>query len=215
MALERIECNDREEWLAKRGEVGIGASEVAAICGMSPWQTPIDLWKLKTGQEKPKDLSDNAAVQQGVRMEPALREFFKALHHEFEVEYHAFDILLQSERPHFFATLDGELIDANGRRGILEIKTATPNGKAGWDKWANGQFPQNYYVQVIAQFLATGYDFAYIFAALYSMNGDITLKEYSIEREDVKDDLEWVKNKQDEFWRYIETNTIPPMCLTL
>lgn len=215
MSLERIVCKDRAEWLAKRSEVGIGASEVAAICGMSPWQTPIGLWKIKTGQEKPKDLSDNVAVQQGVRMEPALREFFKAMHPEFEVEYHAFDILHQTERPMYFATLDGELIDANGRRGILEIKTCTPKGKEGWNEWANGNMKPAYYVQVMAQLLATGYDFAYLFAALYSLNGDITLKEYSIEREDVKDDLEWVKNKQDEFWRHIELNTIPPMTLTL
>lgn len=215
MGLERIECKDREEWLAAREKIGVGASEAAAICGMSPWMTSMELWRLKTVKDKPKDISDNAAVQQGVRMEPALRDFFKALHPEFQIEYHAFDILRQDERPHFFATLDGELVDMNGRRGILEIKTCTPKGKDGWSEWANGNMKPAYYVQVMAQFLATGYDFAYLFAALYSMNGDITLKEYSIDREDVKDDLEWVKSKQDEFWRYVETNTLPPLSLSL
>lgn len=213
MGLERIECKDREEWLAAREKIGVGASEAAAICGMSPWMTSMELWRLKTGKDKPKDISDNAAVQQGVRMEPALRDFFKALHPEFQIEYHAFDILRQDERPHFFATLDGELVDKNGRRGILEIKTATPKGN--WSEWANGNMKPAYYVQVMAQLLATGYDFAYLFAALYSMNGDITLKEYSIDREDVKDDLEWVQSKQDEFWRYVETNTLPPLSLSL
>lgn len=214
MSLERLTFDSREEWLAGRGR-GIGASEAAAAVGMSPWQTPMQLWRLKIGQEQPKDLSDNAAVQQGVRMEPALREFFKALHPEFIIEYHQFDILYQSERPWLRATLDGELIHETGQRGILEIKTATPNGKAGWEKWSNGQMPQNYMCQCCHQLLATGYDFVYLFAALYSLNGDITLREYEIDRADVQDDLAWLLDKETEFWRHVEDGTLPPMPLTL
>ena len=111
--LERKTFATREEWLAGRVQ-GIGASDAAATCGMSPWMTPVELWKLKTGAEQAKDLSDNAAVQLGVRMEPTIRDFFAAMHPEFRVEYHQFDILYQQERPWLFATLDGELIDADG-----------------------------------------------------------------------------------------------------
>lgn len=214
MSLERLTFTSREEWLAGRGR-GIGGSEAAAACGMSPWMTPIQLWRLKCGAEEPKDLSDNPAVRQGVRMEPVLREFFKALRPELAVEYHQFDILYQSERPWLFATLDGELTTDTGRCGILEIKTATPNGKAGWAKWADGNMPMNYYCQTLHALLATGWDFVILFAALYSMSGDITLREYEIQRRDVKEDLDWLLDKETGFWRHVEDGTLPPAPLIL
>ncbi len=215
MSLERLTFQDRESWLAGRGD-GIGGSEASAAVGMSPWQTPSGLWRLKMGAEAPKDLSDNAAVQQGVRMEAPLREFFKALHPDFIVEYHQFDILYQSERPWLRATLDGEVIDRpTNRRGILEIKTATPSGKVGWEKWSNGQMPQYYFIQCLHQLLATGYDFVFLFAALYSMNGDITLREYEIQRADVQGDLAWLLEKETAFWKCVETGALPPTPLTL
>lgn len=214
MGLERKTFSSREDWLAGRMR-GIGGSEAAAACGLSPWMMPVQLWRLKRGAEEAKDLSENAAVRQGVRMEPALREFFRALHPEYAVDYHPFDILYQPEIPFLFATLDGELVDEHGRRGVLEIKTATPNGKAGWEKWSDGRMPQNYYIQVLHQLLATGYDFAVLFAALYSLSGDITLREYEIAREDATQDLNWLLDKETEFWRRVEDGTLPPMPLTI
>lgn len=212
--LKRIECVDRESWLAMR-RVGIGGSEAAAAIGMSPWQTPVELWKLKCGYTEPKDISGNAAVAQGVRMEPVLRDFFMALNPQYRLEYHPYDLMYQSDREWLFATLDGELIDSEGRYGILEIKTGTPNGKAGWDKWANGQMPSNYYIQCCHQLLATGYSFVRLFACLYSANGDMTIKTYEIERADVEEDLAWLSEQEAAFWRNVETHTMPAMPLML
>lgn len=211
---KRIKCVNREDWLSMRG-MGIGASEAAAAVGMSPWQSPIDLWKLKSGVSEPKDLSGNAAVAQGVRMEPAIRDFYAATHPEYQLEYHPYDMIYQDDRPWLFATLDGELTDESGKHGILEIKTATPNGKAGWDKWANGNMPEQYFCQCCHQLLATGYDFVRLFAALYSMNGDITLREYEIERADIEEDMAWLLEQETEFWRKVENGIMPAMPLTL
>ena len=212
---ERIHCDDRDGWLRTR-RIGIGASEAAAAIGMSPWQTPIELWRIKVGAEEPKDLSGNAAVEQGNRMEPVLRDFYIGMHrNDYLLEYRPYDIIRLQERPWLFATLDGELTDAGGRNGILEIKTATPSGKAGWDKWANGNLPQNYYIQTLHQLLATGYDFVRLFAALYSMNGDITLREYEIERKDVEDDLAWLLKEETTFWNYVVRGDMPPQRLIL
>ena len=212
--LMRIECKDREEWLAQRYR-GIGGSEAAAAIGLSPWMNPIQLWKLKTRRAMPQDLSDNTAVQQGVAYEPILREFYKATHPQYEIWYHATDILYQEERPFIFATLDGEIMDETGRFGLLEIKTATPNGKAGWEQWSNGNMPQHYYVQVLHQLIATGYEFVSLFACLFSLNGDMTLKSYEIERNEVKEDMAWLLAKEQEFWGYVERDIMPPMPLIL
>lgn len=213
--LQRIVCEDRESWLAARGQQGIGGSEAAAAIGMSPWQTPLQLWRQKIGAYAPKDLSGNAAVELGVKMESVLRDFFSATHPEYQLEYHAYDLLFQSERPWLFATLDGELTDADGRRGILEIKTGTPNGKAGWEKWSNGNMPENYYIQCCHQLLATGYDFVRLFACLYSMNGDMTLKQFEIERQDVEADMAWLLEQEERFWRHVQNGTMPAMPLSL
>lgn len=213
--LKRLTFETREEWLAGRTNQGIGGSEASAVVGLSPWQTPVDLWKLKLGMTQPKDLSGNPAVANGVVMEPILRDFFTALHPEFAVEHHPYDILFQEERPELFATLDGELTDERGRHGVLEIKTATPIGNA-WSEWKDGNMKPTYYVQVIHQLLATGYDFVRLFACLYSQNGDMTIKEYEIERSDVEDDLAWLLEKEITFWtRNVVGGVMPAVPLML
>lgn len=213
--IKRLSFLTREEWLAGRQEQGLGGSDAAAVVGLSPWTTPIQLWKLKLGIEKPKDLSGNSAVEQGVRMESVLRDFYCKVHPELEMWHHPYDLLFQEERPWLFASLDGELLDDKGRYGILEIKTATPAaGK--WKDWQDGKMPMNYYCQVLHQLLATGYDFVRLFACLYSLSGDMTLKSYEIEREDVKDDLEWLLSKESFFWEYnIKGGNMPPQILTI
>lgn len=213
--LKRFSFVTREEWLSGRHQ-GIGGSEAAAAIGLSPWMTPLELWRLKTGQTKAKDLSGNAAVEQGVRMEPILRDFFAAMHPEYSVEHHPYDLLFQEERPFIFASLDGELTEVEtGRKGILEIKTGTPTG-AKWKEWADGNMPQNYYIQTIHQLLSTGYDFVRLFACLYSINGDKTIKEYEIERSDVEEDLAWLLEQETRFWnRNVIGGMIPATPLVL
>jgi putative phage-type endonuclease len=46
--------HDRANWLAARAS-GIGASEVSALFGLSPWDSPYTLWRKKTGQAPPVD----------------------------------------------------------------------------------------------------------------------------------------------------------------
>ena len=209
----REKPTDETIWLKARAERGIGGSEAAAIVGMSPWMTANELWQLKTGNAEPKDLSDDSFVQKGVRLEPALRELYKAIHPDTKVSFHKYDLLFQSDRPWLFATLDGELKEGK-RKGVLEIKTSTPVGKAGWEKW-NNQIPSNYHCQILHQFLATGYDFAVLFACLFNAEGDFTVREYRFEREDLKDDLNWLLEKETEFWQTVQNRTLPPMTLVL
>ena len=210
MSLQRISYPDRESWLQGRATHGIGASEVAAIVGYSPWMTASELWEVKTGRRQRKDLSDNKSVQRGTNMEGAVRDFFISMHgDEYTLEYYPFDLLFQSERPHFFATLDGELTDRQGRKGIFEVKTGNPTTREAWSQWDN-QVPNHYYCQILAQLIATGYDFAVLQAALWNRNGDVTLKDaYYIERKDCEADLIWLAGEEDKFWHCVETGVNP------
>ena len=69
MAAPKILCDtagmDRRTWLAARAHgpdgsipIAIGGSDVAAIFGISPWKTPLDLWLEKSGKLMP-DESEN------------------------------------------------------------------------------------------------------------------------------------------------------------
>ena len=212
MALERICPTNREEWLAARQIQGIGASEAAAIVGLSPWMSKNELWYIKTGKKTAKDLSGNAAVEQGIRMEGAIRTVFAARHPEFQVEHHAYDILYQTERPWLFATLDGEITesfaDSSVKKYPLEIKTSTPRGKTDWDKWSDGKIPDNYYIQILHQMLATGWEKAYLTAFLYGKE-DIIIREYDFLRKDCEADLDWLLKEETEFYKSVVSGQKP------
>ena len=66
MAAPKILCDtagmDRKTWLAVRAHgpdgsipITIGGSDVAAIFGISPWKTPLDLWLEKSGKLLPNE----------------------------------------------------------------------------------------------------------------------------------------------------------------
>lgn len=209
MALQRISYSDRDSWLSGRAERGIGASEAAAVCGMSKWMTKNELWEIHTGRRERKDISGKDYVGRGHLMEGAVRDFYAALHPEYKIESHPYDILYQEERPWLFATLDGQITSSDGRNGILEIKTSAPNSREAWREW-DGQIPQAYYCQCIHQLLATGLDFVVLQPALWHMNGDITLKDaFVIERSEHEADLAWLLQQEEEFWESVQTGKRP------
>ena len=49
MSFETIETANRSEWLEAR-RAGIGASDIAAIMGISPWSTPFQIWASKVAE---------------------------------------------------------------------------------------------------------------------------------------------------------------------
>ena len=207
--LQRKVYEDRASWLAGRS-VSIGASEAAAVIGMSPFESQYELWERKTGIKPPKDLSGSAVIEYGNRLEPALRTMFQAEHPELKVEYHQFDVLYQSERPWMTATLDGELTDADGRKGILEIKTSSVGKKTQWDAWRDA-IPTHYMCQVCHQLLVTGWDYAYLYAKLVKLNGDSEIRTYLIKAEEHKEDMEWLLSQETKFWNeYILQQKAPP-----
>ena len=58
MEYKIFDFRDEEEWLNGRMN-GIGGSDAAAIVGMNPYKTNIELFEEKTGRSIPEDISDN------------------------------------------------------------------------------------------------------------------------------------------------------------
>ena len=66
-----IICKDRAEWLEARKD-GLGASDAAALLGLSPWKTNVQLWEEKCGLVIPEDIGDKPYVRYGNDAEPLL-----------------------------------------------------------------------------------------------------------------------------------------------
>lgn len=210
--MKYVEFDNREKWLDYR-QASIGASEIAAAVGLSPFKTPLELWKEKTGRIKPKDISSNPNVMFGNKAEEHLRGLYIAEHPEFSLEYHPYRIYISEDLPFLTATLDGELININtGKRGVLEIKTADCSKKAKIQEWKDA-VPQYYYCQIIQQQLVTGFEFSVLFAKLKYLSGDSTLRSYEFDRADLIEDINWLREKAEEFWHYVANDKMPPLLL--
>ena len=86
MSVEMKILKDRDEWLKNRYN-GIGGSEISAVVGCNPYLDNVTLWKIKTGQIIPEDISEKSYVKYGTQAEMHLRGLFRLDFPEYEVEY--------------------------------------------------------------------------------------------------------------------------------
>jgi len=212
---------DHRSWLEARRR-GIGGSDAGAVIGVNRYRSNVDVWAEKTGITPREDISDKPAVKFGKEAEQHLRELYKLEHPEHSVEYHEFYMYVNDNEPYLYATLDGEITDESGRRGILEIKTATIQSASQWDEWRDPKtkaerIPDSYYAQCLHQLAATGWDFVTLFAYIRTgyQNARYTAHVLTrhIERADVADDITYLIAQETEFWQAVETKQRPPLKL--
>lgn len=210
-----------EEWMEARRR-GIGASEAAAVVGLSPWLDNVELWRRKTGRSTAPDISNNEAVAYGHAAEAPIRELFALDYPEYAVSYGgAFDMVFHPEHPFIFATLDGRLQEREtGRLGVLEIKTTNIVRSMQREKWwHDGKpcIPDQYYCQICHQLLATGWDYAVLHAQLkFLYGGDIRSERrtYFIERSEVQEDIDYLRDAELNFWNNnVLADKEPPLIL--
>lgn len=205
----------REEWLESRRQ-GIGGSDAGCIVGANPWKSARQLWKEKTGADKPDDISDKRAVKFGKEAEQYLRALFLLTYPQYTCEYHEFRMYANDRLPFIFATLDGELTDQDGRRGILEIKTTTIQQAKQWFEW-DDCIPQHYYIQILHQLLACDWaEYVELFAHIRYQKGEeirAALRKFRIERQDVEQDLQILEEREIQFYKQWQDGTEPPYTL--
>ena len=175
------------EWHEERRK-HIGASEVAAILGISQYQTPFEVWAVKTGQVEP--FEGNDATRLGQELEPVILNRAEQDLGELKrdvVHVHKDGILR--------ATLDGQLTKSGD---VVEAKTAGLISNRVSPEWGDeglverdGQVPRSYFVQVQAQMLCSGADVAWLYAliagrgiARYCITQDTMLQVWMAEHVD-------------------------------
>ena len=150
----------REEFLARRRS-GIGGSDIAALLGLSPYKSPLQLWMEKTGRSV--DEPDAAAQERmhwGVVLEDVVARHYAQqqcvqvqrinaqMHHpEVAIAVANIDraILEEGKR----ARWDEQLARVTGARAILECKTAhaLAQNSADWGEPGTDEVPQAYWMQ--------------------------------------------------------------------
>ena len=216
---------NRNDWLKERNK-GIGGSDAAAVIGLHPYMTNVDLWEIKTGRKQKADISNKAAVLYGSKSEEQIRELFKLDHSDMDV-FHS-DCLSVSnlQYPFIRGSFDGKILHIPSEKwGVLEIKTSNIKNSIMLKKW-DKKIPQNYYIQVLHYMLVDEtFKFGIVKALLRleyaKQSNDLydsipgEFREYFINRNDeqVQADLTYLLKKEIEFWRYVETDKRPPLIL--
>lgn len=204
---------NRAEWLKNRTR--IGGSDASAIVGMNPYMSNVELWEIKTGITTQRDISEEPYVKYGTEAEQHLRELFKLDFPEYEMHYEENNMWTNDKYPFSHASLDGWLIDQDGRMGIWECKTTNILKSMQKEKWRE-RIPDNYYIQLLHYFMVTEFEFAILKAQLKSeFNGDVYIqtKHYKIERADVEEDIKYLADAESKFWEQVQTKTRPALLL--
>lgn len=179
------------EWLAYRRGMR-NASETPAVMGLSPWQTPYQLWLAKTGRS---DAKANAAMQRGTELEPLARTAYEA-----RTGLVMQPLVLQAGL--YSASLDGMTLAGDL---ILEIKCPMRGTRSDlWQDVLDGQVPEHYLLQVQHQLMVSGADLAH----LWVFDGQRGILH------EVRPDparMQAIQAAWDAFAPFLEHDTPPPL----
>lgn len=212
--MKLLTFKSREEWLNSRAG-RIGGSDASAVVGLNPYKDNVTLWMEKTGQAAAEDISEKPYVKYGTVAEDHLRELFKLDFPEYQVFYEPDNMWLNDRFPWAHASLDGWLVDQDGRHGILEIKTTNILQSLHKEKW-NQRIPDNYYCQLLHYMAVTEAEFCVLKAQLkseFSGNLYIQTKHYFMERHELQADIDYLMEKESEFYEFIKKGKQPPLVL--
>lgn len=135
----------------------ISPSKVAAILGLSRWESPFGLWHRMKGlrpDEKPKD-----AYDLGHDIEPLAANRWRRKNPGWRLSQTEVQFVVDPEHFGFpaLATLDRRASCGSSRR-VVEFKVARDQGDL--DKWGDdlsGDLPPDYWTQVLVSMLFTGW----------------------------------------------------------
>jgi putative phage-type endonuclease len=192
----------REKWLKVR-MTGIGASDAAAAVGLSPYQSQLELWMIKTGRNDnlPKvDPTDQLSpMYWGNILEPIVAEHYTQRSGNKVRRVNAVLQHPDSDKSWMLANLDYAVVGSDEVQ-VLECKTA---GEFGSRLWRDG-VPEYVQCQVQHQLAVTGKDAADVCVLLCGQE----VRVHRIERDDEL--ISQLIDLERQFWHYVETDTPPP-----
>lgn len=213
MAQPIILCNTagmtNEQWLAARmhgpkGDIPytVGGSDVAAIFGVSPWTTPLELWMIKKGRIKPPPKSNPDQLEMGHLLEPIAAYWYRKKTGNTVIE--DTNLYQHADHKYALANFDRRFIrSCDGEPGILECKSCTYH-KA--DEWADDAIPLYYEFQ-LRFYLAVADVNIGAFSAVWGNNPQTDLAIPSLVRDKVKEGMIFERLEE---WIWSLENDKPP-----
>lgn len=178
----------------------LGASDCAAVLGMSRWKTPVQIWAEKTGQVEPEDISGKLNVKLGNRLEEVVAELF--MEQTGKKVRRVKEPYIHNRFPFLKCHIDRKV---EGESAILQCKTASA-----WksEEWEDEEIPHEYILQEIHELACTDYDRAYIFCLI----GNQRVELRTIERDEAV--IEDVVRRESDFWNKFIVPKIMPSSIT-
>lgn len=197
--IKLLDFGTREAWLAGRGS-GVGASESAALFGVSPWETPLSLWAKKTGRMPPDEI-DAEWLEWGTLLEPAIAARYESKTGRRVWQGGPFCVAQHPAISCMRATPDRWVIEASDRdpNGLLQIKNT--NAFKGHD-WDDGP-PDFIQVQVQHEMAVTGRAWCSVAVLI----GGCEFRYFDVERND--DFIAELEQQCVAFWARVERDEQP------
>ncbi len=194
---------ERDLWLAER-MTGIGASEAAAAIGASPWQTPYEVWAEKVGAVEPRDLSDNEAVEWGLRLESPILTAYAERTGRIVHAHEPYTVVRHPEHDWMLATPDAEQHDEAKGKGLAEGKNV---GAYMLKEWQD-EPPLHYQIQLQHQLACTGDSWG----TLVALVGGQRLVWFDAERNDAF--IAALIERERDLWECVKSGTPPAIDAT-
>lgn len=189
-----------ERWLECRahGPKGtipytVGGSDVAAIFGVSPWTTPLELWMIKKGRMKAPVKSNQEQLMMGHLLEPIAAYWYRQK--TGNTVYDDTYMYQHADHPWALADFDRRFTrKEDNAPGILECKSCTYH-KAG--DWADDAYPIYYELQ-LRFYLAVADVENGAFSTIWGNNPEHDLAMPALTRDRAKEDMifqrleEWI-----------------------
>lgn len=131
---------NKQEWLRERKNY-LGGTDLAAICGLSPYRTALDVYLDKTSDDIAEDT--NSAMHWGTLLEEVIaKEYAQVTGQTIEIEPNT---IYHPEYKFLGANIDRWVGD---KEYVLECKTAGFTKAKEWGDLGTDQIPESYLVQV-------------------------------------------------------------------
>ena len=194
--LKMIPYGSHEEWLKIRKGY-IGGSDAGAIIGLNPYNSAFSVWAEKTGQTP--EFEGNISTRVGTYLEDLVAKLFMEETGK-QVQRMNFTIV-NADYPWACANIDREVI---GEDAVLEIKTTTSFGAI--KKFRSGEYPEQWYGQMVHYLAVTGAKKAYLAA----LENNRELRVFELERDE--EEIKALMDAEREFWNtYVLPKKTPPV----